>query len=224
MIKIMSEKLEKPKRKLLEKASQQALSETLGYDEARAYHLLLIKKEQGLEEEFSYSKKYRLMKNLFELGAVGKIKPEGKDFFAYILLPPTFLYKEKVDIEIIEYLENLYLENFKEIFNQNFSQFILKDKEILLVFLLKYFIRKQTKLIGGGINRDFWSEGSDKVTIIKNNREIRKTNIIDENFLFEFTKIFNGRDYEYIGYVSRNNNCNRIKENFNFKTVSNLTR
>jgi len=82
-------------KSFIEKAAQQALSEALGFDEARVYYLFLTKKEKDIEKEFSYSKKYRLLKELFKLGAMGKIKPENQDFFSYILLPPSFLYEER---------------------------------------------------------------------------------------------------------------------------------
>ena len=72
--------------KFLLKAAQQALSECLGYDESRSYYFLLTKQDKELEQEFSYSKRYRILKNLFELGAVGKFKPEDQDFFTYLLL------------------------------------------------------------------------------------------------------------------------------------------
>lgn len=58
----------------LVKAAQLELADILGYDEARAYYLLLKKQETQLESEFSYSKKYRIMKSLFEAGAVAKFK------------------------------------------------------------------------------------------------------------------------------------------------------
>ena len=88
-------------KQLLVKAAKQALCETLGFDEGLVYFLLLMKKEEEIEKEFSYSKKYRIFKALFDLGALGKIRSEEKDYFTYILLPPCFLYTEDVEHEII---------------------------------------------------------------------------------------------------------------------------
>lgn len=188
--------------KYLVKAAEQTLSEVLGYDEGRAYYLLLNKKEQEIEKEFSYSKKYRLMKSLFDLGAMAKIKPGDKDFYSYIILPPTFLYSEKVDKDIIEYLEKIYLENFKEIFNQNFSQFILKDEKILLLFLLKYFMKDEAKLITDELDIKYLGKLSSKI-IINREGNGRRVGIIDKSLAFDFVSVMNQQGCDYIGYIAR---------------------
>ena len=192
---------------LIKKASQQALSEALGYDEAKVYYLILTKQEKELENEFSYSKRYRLLKSLFELGAVGKIKPEEQDFFSYFLLPPTFLYGKKIDYNIISFLEEIYLENFKDIFEKEFSQIILKDEKVILIFLLKYFMKEEARLDVGEIDLKSLGKESRKVKIIKNYKETRiKTGIIDKSRAFEFTNITSINSSEYIGYIAKNEN------------------
>ncbi|OGJ21215.1 hypothetical protein A3K73_06230 [Candidatus Pacearchaeota archaeon RBG_13_36_9] len=198
-------------QELLKKAAQQALAEVLGYDEARAYYLILTRQEKELESEFSYSKKYRLLKNLFELGAVGKIKPGQQDFFNYFLLPPSFLYFERVDLEIIEVLEKSYLDNFREIFEKEFSQIILKDEKIILLFILKYFMKEGAKLDVGEMDLKSLGNESKKVRIIKNEGESRrKMGIIDQSRAFEFTNITSMESYEYLGYIAKNvKNCKK---------------
>ena len=199
------------KDKYLEKAAQQVLSEVLGFDEAKMYYLLLNKKDEEIEKEFSYSKKYRLMKSLFELGAMAKIKQEDKDFFSYILLPPTFLYKEKADKEIIEYLEKIYLENYSEIFNQNFSQLILKDEKVLLIFLLKYFMKDEAKLVIDELDKEYLGKMSSKITI-KREDNGRRTGIIDRNLAFEFVSMRNEKNFEYIGYIARRDYIEKVEK------------
>jgi len=200
------------KNKYLEKAAQQVLAEVLGYDEGKVYYLILTKQENELEKEFSYSKKYRLLKSLFELGAVGKIKSEGKDFFSYILLPPTFLYEEKVDKEITEFLEKIYLENYKYIFKRGFSQMILREEKSLLLFLLKYFMKKQARLMMDELDKSILEGKSRKVCVIKNKEEKRRIGIIDRNFAFEFVSVLTKRNYEYVGYLASNGKEGENKE------------
>jgi hypothetical protein len=64
-----------------------------------------IKLKKEIEKEFSYSKKYRLMKSLFDHGAVAKFKPEEKDVLNYFLIPPSFLSIDDIDPDIVNYLE-----------------------------------------------------------------------------------------------------------------------
>jgi len=196
---------------LLLKAAQQALSDILGYDEATAYCMLLQKQEKELESEFSYSKKYRIMKSLFEAGAVAKFKPKDRDFFSYLLLPPSFLYfseGEKVDKEIIELLESIYLENHSEMLEKELSQIILKDEKPLLAFLLKYFMKDSARLVTDEMDyKKILGSRSSKITIINRKENARKSGVIDKNLFFEFASIPNGNEIEkreYIGYMSRN--------------------
>jgi hypothetical protein len=197
-------------QELIKMAAKQALTEALGYDEARAYYLILNKKEQEFEKEFSYSKRYRLLKRLFELGAVGKIKPEEQDFFNYILLPPTFLHSKEVDLEIIEHLSKKYLENFEDVFEKEFSQIIIKDEKVVLLFLLKYFMKDAAKLAVGELDLKSLGNEGKKVSIVKDYKDPRrKIGIIDKNFAFEFMNMTNKTSSEYIGYIAKNNNSSK---------------
>ena len=136
------------KQILIKKASQQALCEALGFDEGRAYYLILTNKNKDLEKEFSYSKKYRLLKSLFESAAIGKLKTEDKDFFGYVLLPPTFLYSDSVDSEIIAFLEDIYLKNHLNVLLNGFCQVILRNEKWLALFLVNYLMKDNAKLLG----------------------------------------------------------------------------
>ena len=184
------------KLNLLEKAAQQALSEVLGYDEARAYYLLLLKKEDDLEKEFSYSKRYRLMRSLFLQSAAGKIKPKEQDFFSYIILPPSFLYFGSVEVEIVEFLEKLYLKNFLNIFENDFSQIILRDEKVLLLFLLKNIMKEEARIEGEEFNLGFLGERRRKVELI--GRGDRRIGRIDNNLKFEFVNMPSVEEKEYI--------------------------
>ena len=181
-------------RKILEKASIQALSEILGYDEAKAYYLLLIKNENEFKKEFSYSKRYRLLKSLFNQEAAGKIKPGDQDFFNYIILPPTFLYLKpnNIEEEIINYLEKIYLKNQCEFLLSRFSQIILKDDLGLIIFLLKYFMKNNAKISYDNTKLKYiLKEKSQSINIIKTIDKKRKFGIIDRNFAFEFFEVLN---------------------------------
>jgi hypothetical protein len=193
---------------LLLKAAQQALSDILGYDEATAYFLLLQKQENQLETEFSYSKRYRIMKSLFDSSAVAKFKQKDKDFFSYLVLPPTFLYfgEESVDKELVEFLESIYFENYAETLEQEFSQIILRDERPLLSFLLRYFMKESAKVVVGELDlRKILGSRMDRVTFGSNKDAYKRMGIIDRKISFEFVSIpaknsLLGR--EYIGYLS----------------------
>jgi hypothetical protein len=190
----------------IEKAAQQALSEVLGFDEGRAYYLLLTKQENELISEFSYSKKYRLIKSLFEAAVVGKFKPEGQDFFNYIILPPSFLHFKKIDLKIIEFLEKIYLKNYSFILDIKFSQIILKDEKGLIIFLLKHFMKESAKILTNKMElKEILGKKSEKIFEISSNYENREKRmaIIDGKFLLRFVSIPSLKKNEYIGYLLR---------------------
>ena len=198
-------KMVSPKGNILESAAQQTLSEVLGYDEGKAYYLLLSKKEEELEKEFSYSKRYRLLKNLYNLGAVGKLKPEDQDFFGYVILPPSFLYSRNISSEIIDFLEKIYLKNHSEILNSSFSQLILKNENGFLTFILKYFMKESARIITNetGFNK-ILGKNINKVDMIEHKKESkRRMGIIDRNYAFEFTDMLNKDTYESVGYFAK---------------------
>ena len=167
------------RKSIIEKASQEVLYENLGYEEGKVYYFLLTKNEKALNSEFSHSKKYRLLKNLFNLGCMGKIKPEDKEYFNYILLPPPFLYSSSTDKEILLFLENEYLKNHFENLVSEFSQLILKDEKNLIAFLLKYKMKEKAKLITSGFNLSFLGGEEDKVILIKKNESYKMLGVID---------------------------------------------
>jgi hypothetical protein len=194
---------------LIQKAAQQALSEMLGQDEARVYLMILEKKEKDLEKEFSYSKRYRVMKSLFDSGALGKFKQKDKDSFSYLILPPCFLYfqEETVDKRIMEFLESIYLKNHSAMLEKELSQIILRDERSLLVFLLKYFMKDNAKILVQELDlRKIMGNKSDRVTFLSQGSENRRHGTIDKKISFEFVSIpakNNLLAREYIGYFSR---------------------
>lgn len=192
---------------LFEKAAQQILSEVLGYDEGKSYFLLLTKRQDELEKEFSYSKRYRILKNLYEFGAVGKFKPNNQEFFNYFIIPPTFLY-DQADVKIIEYLESIYLKNYSDIILNNFSQMMLKDEINLLFFFLKYFMKENAKIKGDKVRLGKVIKEATNINIIDNKESKRRIGLIDKNFAFEFVDIPNKNSYESIGYFANSNSRN----------------
>lgn len=185
---------------ILSSASKQILSEVLGFDQARIYYLLLTNKGKEIDKEYSYSKKYRLMKELFLGGYLGKIKHYKKDFFVYVILPPAFLREKKIELEITNYLEKLYIKNFLHIWNTKFSQLILKNEKGLIAFFLKHIMKEKAD-----INCEYnvldlgrtYKIDVDKVSI-RNSEKNRIFGIIDESFEFEFSKV---KDYDGENYI-----------------------
>ena len=194
---------------LLEKAAQQILGECLGFDEGRAYYLILLKRDKDLEKEFSYSKKYRLLKNLFDSGAIGKIKQEDREFFSYIPLPPSFLHEKNHPQSIILFLEELYLEHHRSLLQDTaFSQIILRDVRGFILFLLKHIMKENASILGAGITPSQLSthiqdkEKIQKITLKPSILKKRHLGIIDNSLGFEFLKIRNKDSYDYIGYIA----------------------
>jgi len=187
---------------LLQKAAQQALSESLGHEESCVYYSYLIKNQEKLKKEYSYSKRYRMLKNLFNLGAVAKLKTEDRDIFSYLLLPPSFLYFSKnVEEKIIKYLEEIYLKNYSDILTLSFSQLVLRDERSLIIFLLKYFMQDSAHLSIEKINYKKLGLNSSKIQTKSSNKE-KKMGTIDNSFAFEFSRVRNKEAYDYVGYLS----------------------
>ncbi|MFH1211712.1 MAG: hypothetical protein V1659_02165 [Candidatus Woesearchaeota archaeon] len=194
------------KNNLLFNAAQHILGEVLGCDEGKAYYLMLLNKENQLDAEFSYSKKYRVLKALFSFGALGKFKIEQQDFFRYLLLPPTFLHFNDIESEIVEFLEKIYIENHSAILDSRFSQIILKDEKSLLIFLLKYFMTENAKLVTSELEdiREILKDKGDRVFARPRIDGEKSIGVIDRKFVFEFVNIPMAGGKESIGYISNN--------------------
>src|SRR3989344_9472255 len=74
-------------QKLVEHAARHALSESIGYEEAKLYWMILTKQEHAIEKEFSHSRRYRLLKSLFHNGYLAKARKSNKDAVSYVPLP-----------------------------------------------------------------------------------------------------------------------------------------
>jgi len=199
---------------LLDKASQQLLYQELGYDSGKAYYFLLTKNFKDFEKEFSYSKRYRLLKELFNCGVIGKIKIESQESFNYFILPPLFLYSKEIDFDIITFLEKIYLKNYSDILLSSFSQVILKSENPLIFFLLKYFMKEEATLtLDKTILNKVLGDNLDKVNILKARTETkRRIGIIDKNFTFEFFDMLNKTSYESFGYIiNHHQKCDQSK-------------
>jgi len=189
----------------LEKASQQVLSEVLGYEEGILYFYLLNGNLEDVDSHFSYSKKYRLMKNLFNFGALAKVKSEDKDVYSYQLLPPSFLYIHKISEDIIVSLEKIYLNNHLQSIEGFFSQIILKEDQGLIIFLLKYFMKKDAKIYFSKI--DFKRCGLDFNKIdLRKGVDFRRAGLIDKKIVFDFNVVRIKNNVDYIGYISKEDN------------------
>lgn len=189
---------------VLMKAAQHALSEELGFDEGRAYFYLLTGKKKEFEQEYSYSKRYRLLKELYENGAVGKIKPSDKDFFSYFLLPPTFLALLGISERILKFLENIYFSKYMTTLDLSFSQIMIKDEKSLVLFLLKYLMKDYAKIITGDIDLMRISGiRREKITIKTYEEKMRrKIGVIDGKIGFELSSIINRDSYDYVGCIT----------------------
>jgi len=202
--------------KFIEIAAEQVLCNVLGYDEGRVYLHMIMKKDAKIEEELSYSKCYRMKKNLFNYGAVGKIK-NGKDYFYYIPLPPTFLYYlGEVDKKIIEHLEEIYLKNHKEIFMYNFAQLLLKDSKSFISFMVRTLIKNEARLmLDSKYYEKLLSAELDKIKKLNIDEGFTKTmGIIDDEICFEFMNLNEESTKDLIGYISRKDDHKEMVKRF----------
>lgn len=150
---------------LIESATKQVLSENLGFDPGRVYYLILTNQKKEIEKEFSYSKKYRILKSLFELGALSKIKLDDKDFYSYFPLPPLFL---KESNEVSEFLNKLYEKNFKDKLRCKFFQVIMKtSSEKFVNFLKKFYIDTNNDKLTFEFNKIRCKDGHEYIGSIK---------------------------------------------------------
>jgi hypothetical protein len=169
------------------------------------YYFLLTKNDKDIGNNFSYSKRYRLLKNLFKSGFIAKIKNKDKDTFYYGLLPPPFLAFNTEEYNLIEFLEKIYIKNFGNLIDSNYSQVILKDEKSFVIYLLKYLMKKNAKIL----SREYYFnkiKGVDlnKIEHIKNKGDNLKTmGVIDGILGFEFYTIQGNGDYDKIGYITK---------------------
>ncbi len=128
---------------IIKTATKQVIIEELGYDKGRMYFFLLTKENKSIEDDFSYSKKYRLFREMYKDGLIGKIKPEGKDFYKYFLLPQIF----GEDEEIKEFQKRNYFKNESLIYEGGFFQIIMKmNVEDFVKFMKESGIKDGEKL------------------------------------------------------------------------------
>lgn len=201
---------------ILHKAAQQVLCEELGFDEGRVYYAILSKKQEPME--LSYSKRYRVLKSLFVQGALAKLKTYEKDFYVYEPLPPSFLHSKdmKINPEIINFLEELYIQNHSVLLQTSFSQIILRDETGLVFFLLKYIMKENANLSGTKVSPEIIKEQKSKIAITDNSREDKKYGVIDRRFAFELSVVRQKDSYDCVGYIAtKENYIAEVERNLN---------
>ena len=190
------------------------LCEVLGFDEGRIYYAILSKTEEPME--LSYSKRYRILKSLFVQGAVAKLKTYEKDFYVYVPLPPSFLNSKKINQEIINFLEEMYIQNYYNLLETSFSQIILRDETGLVFFLLKYLMKENANLSGTKVDPELIKSRKLKVAISNNSREDKKYGVIDGRFAFELSVVRQRDAYDCVGYIAtKENYITEVERNLN---------
>jgi hypothetical protein len=185
----------------IESGAKHALIDYLGFEEGSLYFGKLNKNNK-IEAGYSYSKRYRLLKSLYEKGAIGKIRVSKSNNFVYILLPPSFLYESTPDTRILDYLDELYLMNIKNSLEKGFYQIMMKDECSFIIFLLKYVMKKNAKLDGiQGEIKIINNIDSSKVSFTGRKTEYKIIGMIDDEIGFEFIKILSEDGTDSIGYV-----------------------
>jgi len=222
---------------IVEKAMIHILGEEIGFEEAEIYWKMIRKESL---EEINRSKKYRILKELFELGHLLRIKKHG--IFEYIPVPPTFIYLESdIKKEHIDKQEKIYLKNYFNLFKEGDFLLEASGKVIngIVLFFIKNFMKKKADiLLGGpdifdlieketpakfdninfiGINKYFKKKGYCEKNLKLTEEEIisdRRFCIIDDELIICFFKSL-GEVYE--GYITSNKDRIELKKKeFNY--------
>ena len=188
---------------MLDSAAKENLYNVLGFEEGNFYFSYITGNKDIANNGVSYSKKYRLLKELFEIGAVAKCKLTSKDSFSYFFLPPSCIINNGCGEKIMNYLENIYLKNF---FNQwkGFIELTVKNENSLIGFIINKFTEKIAEInVNNEIIDKIINEDVKKVIKIKE-QTLTKNNTgqIDNKIYFEFMKPFDDFSKETVGYIA----------------------
>lgn len=188
---------------LLESSAKERLYDALGFDEGKMYFAYLSGVQETIEKEFSYSKKYRVLRELYKKGAVAKCRAQDKENFTYIILPPACILRQNNKDKVIQLLEELYYQNFAWQW-KGFLEITVSKEEPLIVALLKKFTEKTAEIIAGRVLREQVHSGLVHEGIVVKESYTSKKNAgrIDNKIFFEFTKPFDDFSEESLGYVA----------------------
>lgn len=222
---------------ILDKGIIHTFCDYLGFEEGKFYFSYLNNKNHPIDsKEYSHSKKYRILNRLYELGVLVKIGNDDLNT-KYFLLPPTFIGELLKDKKMLDKLESIYLKNHQNDLINNLTKnkylsisFRGQRNNSLILFLLKYYMKKEAIVIMGGTSEyEFYKKNldsnkldkiryycredhkninCDKIIGIKSSKVLnRRIVIIDEDLLIEFLKFPNPNHYEnpadtlYMGYI-----------------------
>ncbi len=163
-------------REVQMKLAIHSLCDALGFEEGKYYYFMISQDSKNLDSNQSHSTRYRLLKKLYESGAISKIGFDENNI-RYFPLPPTFLVEKIDDKRILKLLEEEYIENCyphlleslrrKEVVHISFKGY---RNNGLILFLLKYFMKKSAIILMGGASEyKLYTESlnKDKLSKIK---------------------------------------------------------
>lgn len=159
---------------ILNKLTRQYFCENLGFEEGMFYFNMIINNEEFSKKNYSRSKKYRLLKKLYEEGAIAKIGNDSENI-KFLPLPPPFLSKNTIDKEVIGHIEKIYLAHqynkLLEDLNKKACLHISirgHKNNSLILFLLKYYMKKSAIILMGGTDEfEFYKRNLNKESIEK---------------------------------------------------------
>ncbi|MEK6896737.1 MAG: hypothetical protein AABX12_04760 [Nanoarchaeota archaeon] len=192
-------------QRLIEQAARHALSEALGYEEAKLYWMILTKQEHTIEKEFSHSKRYRLLKSLFHNGYLAKARKSNTDAVSYILLPPSALRFSNVEEQLVAYLEERYSSEYAFLFRNAFTSLVLKDERGLALFAVLSLARMNAHIAvrdHDQLERFAQKRLKSLVAISSHLRGDKALGIVDDTFAFSFTPIALSIGHEFHGFVA----------------------
>ncbi len=215
------------KSETLKKLSLHYLCDSLGFEEGKCYYYMISQDNGSSIPSQSHSTRYRLLKKLYETGVISKIGLDGNNS-RYFPLPPTFLVENINDNSVLKLLEELYIKNCYSFLLES-----IKRKEVihlafkgyknngLILFLLKYFMKKSAIILMGGTSeyqlyvnnldedklskiKYFCREDFDDADNFSDVKKIesskirnRRVALIDDEIFIEFLKIPNKDFYKF---------------------------
>jgi len=188
---------------MLESAAKERIYDSLGFDEGKMYFAYLKGISESVEKEFSYSKKYRVLRELYKQGAVAKCRAQDKENFTYLILPPACIIKQCRKDKVAQFLEDMYYAQFSGQW-KGFLEITVSKEEPLIVSILKEFTENTAEIVAGRVLKEQMRSELVHAGIAVKEAYTSKKNAgrIDNKIFFEFTRPFDDFSEESSGYIA----------------------
>lgn len=167
------------------------LKDGFSTEEIKLYLSLISKNKYISEKIFSRSKRYRIMKSLFNKGALIKIKKKNEENFKYLPLPPVFLSSYYTEERIRTKINEIGKEYLKKVNlkDAGFVSLNIKKEKPFLILILNNFIEEKALLKFPFEYKFPFQVLESKRISYENKTEKRIEGVIDNKIFFELLEI-----------------------------------